>query len=407
VAQIVNTIIMNVECPNCHHQYSLDAVMDEKKQQEIKMELALEMEKNEEERKTYYRNLMELEKQNLIEANQKVVEQEKLELQKKQEAKLLFLEEENKKAELLLADARKAELTVLQLQQEIKINNENNALEIQKALLVQQETLREQLKQELLGKKEEEHLLQLKDRDHKLQELTRTINDLKKRSEQGSMQSQGEGMEKLLEETLQVSFPMDTITEVEKGVRGADCLQSIKNNSGQTIGSIIFESKRAQNWANDWIDKLKTDQRNAKADMAVLVTQVFPRDMNRFGLKDGVWVCNFKDIIGVVSILRQGILRTNMALRSQENKGDKAVELYDYLTSLEFKQHIEAILEGQNALLLGLKNERDAMERIWKQREKQILQISKNTSGLYGSIQGIAGGSINNVPLLEMGDADE
>jgi hypothetical protein len=398
---------MKVSCPECKHSFLLDDVVDEKKVQEIKNKMSAEADKKEQERVAYFRNLLEQEKQNLLTENATRLLAEKANLEKEQAAKMKFLEEENLRTANLLKESRAAELKVMQLKQVLKETAENNALEMQKALLAQQTDMREQLKQELLGKKEEEFNLKLKDKDHKLEELTKTINELKKRSEQGSMQSQGEGLEKLIEETLEASFPLDEIIEVAKGVRGADCLQRIKNNQGQLCGTIIFESKRTQNWDKDWIDKLKNDQRNAGAEVAVLVTQTFPKDMDRFGLKDGVWVCGFRDVVGVVSILRQGILRTSVALRSQENKGDKAIALYDYVTGLEFKQHIEAILEGYSALLGGVQKERIAMEKLWKEREKQLTRVLENTSGMFGSVQGIAGASVTNIPFLELGGPEE
>ncbi len=154
---------------------------------------------------------------------------------------------------------------------------------------------------------------------------------MRRKSEQGSMQLQGEVQELALEELLKAAFPFDIISEVGKGVRGADCIQTVRNNFGQECGKIIFESKRTKDFASDWIEKLKADMRSQGADVAVIVTQALPKDMDRFGEKDGVWICSFAEVKPIVQMLRDGIIKISSALKSQENRGDKMHLLYDYL----------------------------------------------------------------------------
>jgi hypothetical protein len=224
---------------------------------------------------------------------------------------------------------------------------------------------------------------------------------MKRRAEQGSMQRQGEVQELLLEEILKEYFPFDIIEEVGKGVEGADCIQLIRNNSGKECGKMIYESKRTKAWNNSWVDKLKADKRNRGADVAILVTQVFPKDMERFGEKDGVWICSFNEVSSVAYLLRTGLLQVYEIQKSQENKCDKMQLLYNYLTGNEFRGQIEAIVEGFMAIKQGITKERMQMEKIWKEREKQLEKVLINTSGLYGSVKGIAGASIGDIPLLD------
>ena len=226
---------------------------------------------------------------------------------------------------------------------------------------------------------------------------------MKRKAEQGSMQLQGEAQELLLEELLQSTFPFDKIEEVGKGVRGADCIQIVRNQFGNETGKIIYESKRTKDFANDWIEKLKTDMRSLGADVAVIVTQAFPRDMERFGEKEGVYICNFAEVKSVALLLRNALLKVYDAKKSQDNKGDKMVMLYDYLTNSEFSEQWKAIREGFMSMKLSIQRERDAMEKLWKAREKQLEKVLLNAAHIKGSIEGIAGSDVN---LNLIDDAD-
>jgi hypothetical protein len=256
--------------------------------------------------------------------------------------------------------------------------------------------------------KREQELFDLKTKEYKLQmeQQQKLIEELKRKSEQGSMQLQGESQELLLEEILKENFPFDIIEEVGKGVEGADCMQIIRNNAGTVCGKIIYESKRTKAWSNNWVDKLKNDKRNKGADAAILVTQAFPKDIERFGEKDGIWLCGFTEVTSVSHLLRNGIIKVYEAQKAQEGKGDKMQMLYDYLTGNEFRGQVEAIMEGFMAMKQGITKERIQMEKIWKEREKQLEKVLISTSGMYGSVKGIAGASIGDIPLLDGNDND-
>jgi hypothetical protein len=208
-------------------------------------------------------------------------------------------------------------------------------------------------------------------------------------------------LELALEEMLRTAFPLDTIEEVAKGVRGADCILFVKNSSGQACGKIIFESKRTKAFTNEWIEKLKTDMRAQQAELAVIVTEVLPKDMAGFGLKDGVWICRFSEAKALSFILRESLIKINTALVRQENKGEKMQMLYDFLTGTEFRQNMEAVVEGFSSLRRGIVNEKNAMEKLWKEREKQLEKVLLNTNQFIGSINGIAGNALDDIKLLE------
>jgi len=223
---------------------------------------------------------------------------------------------------------------------------------------------------------------------------------MKRKAEQGSMQLQGEVQELLLEDLLKQSFPYDTIEEVGKGVKGADCILIVRNQFGQECGKIIFESKRTKDFSEQWIEKLKADMRSQSADVAVIVTQAMPKDLDRFGKKDGVWICNFTEVKVLTQILRESILKVAQIQVAQENAGDKMKMLYSYLTSNEFGEQWKAIREGFMSMKLSIQRERDAMEKLWKQREKQLEKVLLNAAHIRGSIEGIAGNDVD-IHLLE------
>ena len=185
-------------------------------------------------------------------------------------------------------------------------------------------------------------------------------------------------------------------------MHGADVIQIVRNDAGQECGKIIYESKRTKTFGPDWIGKLKNDQREQKADMAVIVSENLPKDMDRFGNKERVWICTFPEVKGLSFVLREMLIKVHAVGTSEENKTDKMSLLYSYLTSPEFSERIEAIVEGFSDMKSGIDSEKRAMQKIWKQREKQIEKVTNNTIDMYGSIKGIAGKAIGTVKALEL-----
>ena len=376
-----------IKCPNCGHQFELNESLKGEVEKELRGKM-LDWQKKKEE---------EFEKQKKsIEADAQKRAGEEL------SAKLKVLEEDARVKSQQLQDMQKKELELLRDKSALEEKQKNFELELEKRFLEK----RKEIEDSTI--KREQELFDLKTKEFKLQmeQQQKLIEELKRKSEQGSMQLQGESQEILLEEILKENFPFDLIEEVGKGVEGADCIQTIRNNSGTACGKIIYESKRTKAWSNNWIDKLKSDRRNTGADMAILVTQAFPKDMDRFGEKDGIWVCGFNEVSGLAHALRSGIIKIYEAQRAQEGKGDKMQMLYDYLTGNEFRGQVEAIAEGFMAMKNSISRERIQMEKMWKEREKQLEKVLLSTSGMYGSVKGIAGASVADIPLLDGGDEE-
>ncbi len=244
--------------------------------------------------------------------------------------------------------------------------------------------------------------MRFKELQKQLEDQKKLTEEMKRKQEQGSMQLQGEVQELAIEEWLAVQFPLDSIEEIKKGARGGDCIQIVNTRTRQNCGTIYYESKRTKDFQLSWIEKFKADIRDKGANIGVLVTEVMPSDMARMGLKDGIWICNYEEFKGLCAVIRESIVQISMAVSSQENKGDKMHLLYDYLTSNTFRMQVEAIVEGFSQMKADLEVEKRSMQRIWKQREKQLEKVITNTIDMYGSIKGIAGNAIQSVKALEL-----
>ena len=270
--------------------------------------------------------------------------------------------------------------------------------------------LNEKLKEEAIKIKkatDEANELKFKEYEKKLADQKDLMEQMKRKHEQGSMQLQGEVQELAIEEWLADNFPLDSISEIKKGARGADCLQTVNTREQQNCGTIYYESKRTKDFQPAWIEKFKNDIRDKNANIGVLVTEVMPKEMKRMGLKDGIWICTFEEFKALSNVLRQSVIKLSNAIIAQENKGDKMAMLYDFLTSNEFKLQMEGIVEGFTQMNADLQKEKNAMKRIWKQREKQIEKVIDNTINMYGSIKGIAGNAIQSIHTLELPGSED
>lgn len=418
-----------IKCPNCNHAFPIEEVMAEEYKKELREQMASFKKKQQEEfdKKAQSLELQKKQQEELFEAQKKqqelafeqrlIKEKETLQASVSEnlrksisadfENQLKVLDHANKENEEKLKAARQKELEYLQLANEMKRKEEEMELTIQKKMAEEREKMAVDIRaieNQRLQNAEHEFKLKLAEKEKQLEDQKKLAEEMKRKAEQGSMQLQGEIQELALEELLRSSFPFDLVQEVGKGVRGADCIQTVRNNFGQECGHIIYESKRTVAFANDWIEKLKADMRSQGAEIAVLVTQNMPKDMNCFGLKDGIWICTFNEVHALAAVLRDGILRLFNAAKSQENKGDKMHMLYDYLTSNEFSEQWKAIREGFLSMKLSIQKERDAMEKLWKAREKQLDKVLLNAAHVKGSIEGIAGSE--NIQLSLTDDED-
>ncbi len=427
-----------IVCPNCNTQFepteALAQTIREEMRKEFNQKWAKEKQEKEKQDKEKESAILLREQklqqeQELLKTQKEAQEQElnkKLEAYKKTmetdlarqltnkiqsdfENKLRLLEDANKTNEGKLTEAREKELQFLKEMQNLKTREQELELEVQRKLMDERQKLGEQIKKEEEEKNKQrdaEFQMKLKEKDKQLEDQRKLVEEMKRKAEQGSMQLQGEVQELALEQLLKHSFPFDVISEVGKGVRGADCIQTVRNSYGQQCGKIIFESKRTKDFSDDWIEKLKADMRALGADVAVIVTQAMPKDMDTFGEKQGIWICTFGEVKPLVHVLRDLVMKVYNATKSQENKGDKMALLYQYLVSGEFSEQWNAIREGFMGMKISIQRERDQMEKLWKAREKSLEKVLLNAAHIRGSIEGISGMDVD-LNLLPEGNGME
>lgn len=297
-----------------------------------------------------------------------------------------------------LDEAQHKELALLKRQHELK--DKERELELKVVRTLDEE--REKIKEAATTKAQEEFLLKVADKDKRLADMTKQIEELKRKSEQGSQQVQGEVLELELEEILRSAFRTDDIEPVPKGVKGADVIQKVRTRSGHYSGTILWEAKRTKAWSDSWIEKLKDDQRAMKADLAVIVSTVLPKDVRHIGNIDGVWVSDFPSVTGISTVLRESLAKLYQARSALAGKADKMESLYNYLTGNEFRQRMEAIIEPFITMKDDLDTEKRAMEKTWARRDKQIQKVIQSLSGMHGDLQGIVGASLPHIKLLEL-----
>lgn len=392
-----------IKCPQCATEFQPDEAIRAELESQLRTQMKDWQKRKEDELNTRLQQKDDETQKLLADERRKlsvqIEEQVKKKLEGDYETQMKFLQQQNTENEARLIEARKRELDFLKKEQEILNREKELELEMQKMLNEEKGKLTDSIRKQ----EEERNQMKFREYEKQLEDQKKLVEEMRRKAEQRSMQLQGEVQELALEELLRANFPFDIIGEVGKGVRGADCIQVVRNNLGQDCGKIIYESKRTKDFAIDWIDKLKADMRGQGADIAVLVTQAMPKDMNGFGEKDGVWICSFAEVRAVAQVLRDSVIRVHTVAKNQENKGDKMTLLYNYLTGSEFTEQWKAIREGFMSMKLSIQKERDAMERIWKAREKQLERILLSSAHIRGSIDGIAGMESIDMNLLDDG----
>jgi hypothetical protein len=405
-------------CPNCNIQFEpTDALRDQlqkelrKQMQDWKAQQMRDFEQKEhafrlekEQRELAFQQQMAQQRQ-VLEAQIAREQEEKIAAQYQNQIR--HLNQANVDNEARLKEARDKELDFLKKLQEMKNKEQEMDIKMQQQLLEARTELSALVRKEEEEKsriKEQEYQFRLREIEQQLEQQRKLADEMKRKAEQGSMQLQGEVQELMLESMLRQRFPFDLVEEVGKGVRGGDCVQVVRNQFGQECGKIVYESKRTNAFSNDWIDKVKADMRSKNGDIAVIVTQALPKDITSFGVRDGVWICSFREAGALAMILREQLIKVYQVIQSSDNKSDKISLLYAYLTSNEFSEQWKAVREGFQAMKSSIQRERDAMEKLWKAREKQLEKILLNAAHIKGSVEGISGTGNIDFDLIEDSD---
>ena len=311
---------------------------------------------------------------------------------------LAELQEVLKVRDAKLAEAQQAQAELIKKQRELDDAKRELDLTVEKRVQEGLGDVREKAKREA----EEGLKLKVMEKDQTIASMQQKIEELKQKAEQGSQQLQGEVQELELENLLRAKFPFDSIEPVRKGEFGGDVLQRVVSQSGQQSGTILWESKRTRNWSDGWLVKLREDQRTAKAEISVLVSQVLPKGVEAFDVVDGVWVTSPRAALPVATVLRHTLLQVGMARQVSEGQQTKTEMIYQYLTGPRFRHRVEAIVEAFSTMQEDLDKERKAIMKQWAKREEQIERVMGATVGMYGDLQGIAGKSLQEIEGLDL-----
>jgi len=406
-----------IKCPNCHFEIELTEVLTSQIRDSLRAELEQELKKKESLLEKLKADLDDKEKQlkeeklsieaQVKEKIQKELERIKAEAQKEALEKL-NVELQDLKSQIDEKEKRIAEFNQMELElrkKMRKLEEDRMQMELEVARKIDEE--REKIKEQMAQKIAEEYRLKNKEKDKMIEDLRKALEEAKRKAEQRSQQLQGEVLELELEEVLKNTFVYDEILPVPKGVKGADVIQKVYNSAHQMCGIILWETKSTKNWNDIWIQKLKDDQRALGADIAVIVTEAMPKEVDNLGVMNGVWVTTYKLVIGLATALRQNLIEVNFAKAASVGKSEKMEALYQYLSGPEFRQKVEAIVETFTLMQQQLEKEKRAMTKIWKEREKQIQRITVNTVEMYGDVRGIIGASLPEIKTLELGPVNE
>jgi hypothetical protein len=410
--EMLNHIALLVKCPHCGNKFSPEDAIQHDLRAKFEKEFEQKLMANtksmaskiqQEEQAKYKVQLQRLEEDRQLKAVRlKELEDQSITLQQR-ERKLMDREEriEHEMKKRLLdrekiikehAEKNALEKALLEVRErEAKLHRDRESLELILKKRVHEET----------DKAREEERMKNAELQKKLDDQSRLINEMKRRTEQGSMQMQGEVQELAIEEFLTTSFPRDVIEEITKGKRGADCVHIVRDHYENECGRILYESKRTKHFSYEWIAKLKDDMRLKQADIGVIVTEALPEGKTRFCEMDGVWVCSFIEFKALAYLFRHNLSRIGEVLAAQENKGEKMNLIYGYVTGNEFKQKLEAAFESYHDMQEDLQKEKVLFTSQWAKREKKLLKAMENLVCLYGDVRGIAGGAVQEIKALE------
>jgi hypothetical protein len=394
---VATTVTDSITCPNCGCQIPLTDAIEHQVEERFRAQLATELAQR------------DADQERELAAREKALRREFAEVQETREAELaqraaarVATELDDLKGQLEerdgeLKEARKRELEFRKQKRELEEAQEELELEVARRI----DSERKQLVARETERLQEAHRLQLRERDQQLEQMKSQIDDLKRSAEPTQAGLRGEALEREIEDVLRDHFPDDLFTPVKAGVRGADIVQSVRV-SGNEVGTILWESKRAASWSKTWVPKLKGDQATAKADIAAIVTTALPPDVQYMDHRDGVWVVETVCVVAAAEALRSGLIDVAQARNADKTRSEALAVLHDYLCGREFRARFEPIVETIIEMKVDLDKERRGLERFWAKRDKEIERLARAAVGIYGDLQGILGQALPTVSKLEL-----
>ena len=362
-----------------------------------------EIQRKEEDVEKQKKNTNDVVQEKLATERVKLKAEAEKEAEKKVQLELKDAQSQNEEMTKKLEETQKNELELRRKTRDLEEKGKNADLELERRLAEERNQVFTKAKQA----SDEEHRLKELESEKQMDGLKKTIDELQRKSEQGSMQIQGEVQEEQLKETLQREFPTDTFTDIPTGKSGADLVQTVVTRSGVIAGTILWESKNTKKWGGDWLGKLKDDQVAAKTDLCGIISQCMPEGLVNFGSIENVWVSDYKCAKAVTAVLRHHLIELAQLKGTQVGQDEKMTVIYSYLTSPQFKNRMQSIVGAFQDMKVQLDKEKTAMLRIWSKREKEMDRMIGNTVGMYGDLQGLMGTALPTIASLELSDGDE
>lgn len=387
-----------ITCPKCGTKIPLTEAFTHEIEEKLRSRYEIELKKKSEEVNTALKAKEKEFQEALARERSRLETQAKQRAQESVSLEMKDIREKLQEKTNQLEASKEQELQLRKRQREIEERERCLKLEVERTL----DTERNKIREDAETKVTEEHHLKELEKEKQLADMRKQIEELKRKAEMASQQAQGEVQEVELEAILSQQFRSDTIEPVPKGTRGADVVQHVHDDKGRSCGKIIWESKRTKAWSDGWIQKLKDDQRIVKAEIAALVTSTLPKEVNRFGFLEGIWVTDFQSAVGLATSLRENLIQLAHLRNSMAGRNEKKDLIYDYLSGPQFRQRIEAIVESFVGMKQDLDAEKRAMEKVWSKREAQVNRVLKSTAGMYGDLQGIIGSALPDVKVLEL-----
>lgn len=410
---MLNTIALLVKCPHCGNKFSPEEAIQHDLRAQFEKEFdqkllanakSLELKIQQQEQAKFQSQLQRYEQDRKMKASRLKELEEKALFMEEREQQLKEREERTEhemkkrlmdREKIIREQADKAAMDKALLevrQRELKLERDKETLDLMVRKRIMEET----------EKTRQEERMKHAEIQKKLDDQIRLVNEMKRKTEQGSMQTQGEVQELAIEEYLQTTFSRDIVHEISKGKRGGDCVHIVRDHYENECGRVLYESKRTKHFSYEWITKIKDDMRLKQAEIGVIVTEAFPEGMSRFGEVDGIWICSFVEFKALSLLFRNNLARIGEVLAAQENKGDKTQMIYSYVTGNEFKQKLEAAFESYHDMQEDLMKEKTLFTSQWAKREKRLLRAMENLVCLYGDVRGIAGGAVQEIKALEI-----
>ena len=328
-----------------------------------------------------------------LKAKEKALEKNTKEAQSKLMASLKTKEKEieNHLREKALIKEKKQKKEVIELQNKVA-EAEKSQKQIEAKLIADLKQKEKVIEQKLKEKSENDvqklkDIMAKKDKEREI-EKRRTqvkIDEMSKQLKQKSMEVQGEVQEELIEDYLRSKFPSDTVEEVKKGAKGADCILTINNKDNQKLAQIYFESKDHKTFKEEWVSKLLSDMKDKNINYGVLVTTAMPKDYNkqhdgyveRHGKRIMIIPMNYPIIHMLVSFIKVNLINEHKS-KKDFDAPKMMKRLWDHIMGPSFQLPVRNLYQSMIKMNDLMGKEKKFFENNMANKERAMLDMEED-----------------------------